>query len=55
MTYEELSIGGKAVCIALALSPFWMGWLGEQFGKWLRRKYDERKARKRKNRHSFCP
>lgn len=45
MTYEQLDTGGKIICFALALSPFWMGWLGEQFGKWLRRKYEQFKSR----------
>ena len=54
MTYEELSIGGKLLCFALSLMPFGAGWLGDQTGRWMRRKYDERRARNRKNRHSFC-
>jgi hypothetical protein len=29
MTYEELTIGGKAICWALVLMPFGAGWMGE--------------------------
>lgn len=69
MTYEELTIGGKAICWAFALMPFGAGWLGEQFGRWLRRQYETRRERKLgiphtpptgkkrqvKNGHRFCP
>ena len=41
MTFEELTIGGKIICMALVLMPFGAGWLGEQFGRWLRGKYEQ--------------
>lgn len=46
MTYEELTIGGKALCWAFALMPFGAAWLGEQFGRWLRYKYQQFKINK---------
>lgn len=46
MTFEELTPIGQAICIAFALIPFGAAWLGECFGRWLRRQYEARRERK---------
>jgi len=42
-TVEQLPPLAQVLFWALFLAPFGAGWLGEQFGRWLRRKYDARK------------
>lgn len=45
-TYEQLSPIAQILFWVLFLVPFGAGWLGEQFGRWLRRKYDSRKTKR---------
>lgn len=46
MTFEELTPIGQTICVAFALMPFGAAWLGECFGRWLRRQYEARRERK---------
>ncbi len=45
-TYEQLPPLAQALFWALFLVPFGAGWLGEQFGRWVRRKYEARKEKR---------
>jgi hypothetical protein len=47
MTVEQLPPLAQVLFWSLFLAPFGAGWLGEQFGQWLRRKYESRKIKKR--------
>jgi len=47
MTVEQLPPLAQVLFWSLFLAPFGAGWLGEQFGQLLRRKYEARKIKKR--------